>query len=106
MRVRVLFFGMLKEMVGKSTDTIDLPDDASVADILQRYESQIPRLKAVLPSLALAVNQQYASPGTKLKSGDEVAMLPPVSGGTDSPPREGSPKPSESLRRCASIVRH
>ena len=106
MRVRVLFFGMLKEMVGKSTDTIDLPDDASVADILQRYESQIPRLKAVRPSLALAVNQQYASPCTKLKSGDEVAMLPPVSGGTDSPPCEGFPKPSESLPRCASIVRH
>ncbi len=88
MRVRVLFFGMLKEMVGKSADTIDLPDGASVADILNQYGSQIPRLQAVLPSLALAVNQQYASPGTKLKSDDEVAMLPPVSGGSDSPASE------------------
>ncbi len=75
MRVRVLFFGMLKEMVGKSADIIDLPDGASVADILNQYGSQIPRLKAVLPSLALAVNQQYASPGTKLRADDEVAML-------------------------------
>jgi molybdopterin converting factor subunit 1 len=85
MRVRVLFFGMLKEIVGKSADTIELPQGASVADILQQYGSQNPRLKAVLPSLALAVNQQYASPGTKLESDDEVAMLPPVSGGSDSP---------------------
>ena len=85
MRVRVLFFGMLKEMVGKSAETIDLPEGACVADILKQYESQIPRLKAALPSLALAVNQQYAGPGTKLKSDDEVAMLPPVSGGSGSP---------------------
>ena len=88
MRVRVLFFGMLKEMVGKSADMIDLPEGATVADILNQYGSQIPRLKAVLPSLALAVNQQYASPGTKLQPDDEVAMLPPVSGGSDSPARE------------------
>jgi molybdopterin synthase catalytic subunit len=60
----------------------------------------------VLPSLALAVNQQYANPGTKLNSDDEVAMLPPVSGGTDSPPRAESIKPCESLRPRASIVRH
>jgi molybdopterin synthase catalytic subunit len=76
---------MLKEMIGKSADTIDLPEGASVADILKQYGSQIPRLQAVLPSLALAVNQQYASPGTKLKPDDEVAMLPPVSGGSGSP---------------------
>jgi molybdopterin converting factor subunit 1 len=85
MRVRVLFFGMLKEMVGKSADTIDLPEGASVADILRQYGSQSPRLQAMLPSLALAVNQQYASPATKLQSDDEVAMLPPVSGGSESP---------------------
>src|ERR1039458_56665 len=81
MRVRVLFFGILKEMIGKSADLIDLPDGASVRDVLARYESQIPRLKESLPSLALAVNQQYAGPDTPLRPNDEVAMLPPVSGG-------------------------
>jgi molybdopterin converting factor subunit 1 len=110
MRVRVLFFGMLKEMVGKSADTIDLPDGASVADILKQYGSQIPRLQAVLPSLALAVNQQYASPGTKLKSNDEVAMLPPVSGGSDSPAREAARQAAAVSERSepkirASIIR-
>jgi molybdopterin converting factor subunit 1 len=82
MRVRVLFFGMLKDIVGKPSDVIELADGASVRDMLARYESQIPRLKESLPSLAVAVNQQYAGPDTQLKPEDEVALLPPVSGGT------------------------
>src|ERR1035438_7450530 len=81
MRVRVLFFGMLKDIVGKSADMIDLPDGASVRDALALYESQIPRLRELLPSFAVAVNQQYAGPDTKLEPDDELAMLPPVSGG-------------------------
>lgn len=81
MRVQILFFGMLKELAGRASDTIDLAEGASVADVLRYYESQIPRLKDVVASLALAVNQQYAGPDTKLNPGDEIALLPPVSGG-------------------------
>ena len=86
MRVRVLFFGILREMVGKPMDQIDLPEGASVRDAIACYESQIPRLKESLSSLALAVNQQYAGPDTKLSAGDEVAFLPPVSGGAREAP--------------------
>jgi MoaE-MoaD fusion protein len=82
MRVRVLFFGMLKDVAGKSSDSLDLPDGASLSDLLQHYETLAPRLERLLPSLAFAVNQQYAGPDTRLHSGDEVALLPPVSGGT------------------------
>jgi molybdopterin converting factor subunit 1 len=96
MRVRVLFFGVLKDIVGKSADAIDLPEGATVRDVLARCESQIPRLKELLPSLALAVNQQYAGPDTKLRTDDEVALLPPVSG--------GAPDPA-GCRRHAKIVR-
>ena len=81
MRVRVLFFGVLKDLTGKSADSIELPDGASLRDLLAHYENRIPDLKRSLPSLALAVNQQYSGPETVLKSGDEVALLPPVSGG-------------------------
>jgi molybdopterin synthase catalytic subunit len=112
MRVRVLFFGVLKEMAGKSMDLIDLPDGASVRDLLARYESQIPRLKESLPSLALAVNQQYAGPNTPLNPNDEVALLPPVSGGAPGPAGE-TPDASTALRagsqragrRRSSIIR-
>jgi MoaE-MoaD fusion protein len=96
MRVRVLFFGVLKDIVGKPADEIDLPDGSSVADVLRRYESQVPQLKQSLPSLAMAVNQQYGGPDTKLKANDEVALLPPVSG--------GAPELTE-RRRSATIVR-
>jgi molybdopterin synthase catalytic subunit len=85
MRVQVLFFGVLKEIVGKPVEVIDLPEGASLRDVLARYELQIPRLKELLPSLALAVNQQYSGPDTKLNEGDEVALLPPVSGGATEP---------------------
>jgi MoaE-MoaD fusion protein len=110
MRVRVLFFGMLKDFAGKASDSLDLPEGGLVRDVLSHYLSEIPRLKDSLASLAVAVNQEYAGPETVLKSGDEVALLPPVSGGSEG----GTPSPSASLRagsqpagrrRYASIVR-
>jgi molybdopterin synthase catalytic subunit len=82
MRVRVLFFGQLKDIAGKSNDSLDLPEGASVRDLLEVCAVQFPGIKASLPSLAVAVNQQYAGPETKLNNGDEIALLPPVSGGT------------------------
>jgi MoaE-MoaD fusion protein len=82
MRVRVLFFGMLKDLVGKSSDSLELPEGASVRDVLEHYLSRVPKLKTSLTSIAVAVNQQYASAETKLKNDDEVALLPPVSGGS------------------------
>jgi molybdopterin converting factor subunit 1 len=105
MRVRVLFFGILKEMVGKSVDLIDLPEGASVRDALARYESQIPRLKESLSSLALAVNQQYAGPDTKLSADDEVALLPPVSGGAPEAAGGTSAGQPEGRARYALIMR-
>lgn len=82
MRVHVLFFGMLRESAGKSSDEIELPPAASVRDVLRHYEGQIPQLRGVIASLAVAVNQHYAGPDTKLRADDEVALLPPVSGGS------------------------
>lgn len=82
MRVRVLFFGMLKDLAKKADDSVDLPDSSVVRDLLTHYEARIPRLAQSLPSVALAVNQEYASADTMLHEGDEVALLPPVSGGS------------------------
>lgn len=81
MRVQVLFFGMLREIAGKPADELELPEGASVRDVIRYYGSQIPRLEQCLASLAFAVNQHYAGPETKLNDHDEVALLPPVSGG-------------------------
>jgi molybdopterin converting factor subunit 1 len=82
MRVRVLFFGILNDLVGRSSDSLDLPDGALVRDVLAHYSSEVPRMKESLASLAVAVNQEYAGVETALKADDEVALLPPVSGGS------------------------
>jgi MoaE-MoaD fusion protein len=66
---------------------MDLPAGASVRDVLDRLASQSPAMKQAMPSLAVAVNQQYAEAETVLNDGDEVALLPPVSGGSTGPTR-------------------
>jgi molybdopterin synthase catalytic subunit len=80
MRVRVLFFGMLKELVGRPTDSLELPAGSAVSDVLDHY-SRVPRLLDLLPSVAISVNQEYASANLPLHENDEIALLPPVSGG-------------------------
>ncbi len=61
MQIRVLFFGILKDLSGKSSDSINLPEDATLGDVLSHYEEVIPRLKDAKLSLAMSVNQEYAS---------------------------------------------
>jgi MoaE-MoaD fusion protein len=81
MQVTVLFFGMLKDIMGQGSDSLNLPDDATLGDVLSHYEEGIPRLKEFGASMAMSVNQEYAGADAKLKPGDEIALLPPVSGG-------------------------
>ena len=83
MRVRVLLFGVLKDIFQRSEELLDLSSGATVSDLLDHYRERSPEKGKVLQSLALAVNQQYASPKDALHEGDEVALLPPVSGGAD-----------------------
>ena len=82
MEIRVLFFGMLKDLVGSSAESLTLPVGSVLADVLDHYASRVPRLQALSSSLAMSINQEYANRDTKLNAHDEVALLPPVSGGT------------------------
>jgi len=102
MRVRVLFFGMLKDLAGKSSETLELREGATVGDVLADCEAKIPRLKNAMASLAVAVNQQYAGVETVLRADDEVALLPPVSGGSEGGTPSGQPA---GRRRYSSIIR-
>jgi MoaE-MoaD fusion protein len=81
MQVHVLFFGMLKDVAGRATDLLNLPEGATLGDVLNHYEERIPGLKDFLPSIAMSVNREYAGPEMKLSANDEIALLPPVSGG-------------------------
>ena len=83
MQVRVLPFGVLKDWLGASASIMELPDGASVADLLESLTTSRPghSLSAVLRGIAVSVNAEYASAGHPLRDGDEVGLLPPVSGG-------------------------
>ena len=85
MRLRVLFFGMLKDLVGRPAEEIELPDPADVRSVFERYASLHPRLRELAPSIVAARNQEFADLATRLADGDEVAFLPPVSGGCADP---------------------
>lgn len=88
MRLRVLFFGILKDVVGRPADEIDVPPGAGLGDVFDRYASAHPRLREMASSIVAARNQEFADPATPLSDGDEVAFLPPVSGGSDPDPME------------------
>lgn len=86
MRVKLLCFGVLRELLGVATEEIDLPEGSSVADLLRILEQRTSNStmdEKVWHSLAVAVNREYSPAGTVLRDGDEVALLPPVSGGSN-----------------------
>jgi len=81
MQVRVLFFGRLKDIVGTKEESAELTEGARVEDLFARYGRRFPELAAFRASVVASVNQEFAEWRAPLASGDEVAFLPPVSGG-------------------------
>ena len=61
MRIRVLLFGVLKDIYERSSEELDLPTGATLADVLERYRQEAPEQRTLFPVLALSVNQQYAN---------------------------------------------
>jgi molybdopterin converting factor subunit 1 len=80
-RVKVLFFGRLKEIVGHAEDSVELPDGSPIEALFSHYGAHHPELARYRASLVASRNQEFAAWSTPLHSGDEVAFLPPVSGG-------------------------
>jgi molybdopterin synthase catalytic subunit len=101
MQVRILFFGMLKDLAGRGDEVLTLPEHSTLGDVFMHYEEISPRLGEFAGSIAISINQEFASPDSRLQEGDEVAFLPPVSGGLPDPESE-SPAPG---RRYDSIGR-
>jgi molybdopterin converting factor subunit 1 len=80
-RAKVLFFGRLKDLTGHTEDSVDLPDAATIEQLFALYAEKNPELAKFRPSVIASHNQEFAAWDTPLHSGDEVAFLPPVSGG-------------------------
>ena len=81
MHVTVRLFARLRELAGASELRQELPDGASAKTAWESLVRACPALAEYEPAISCAVNEEYARFSTPLKSGDEVAFLPPVSGG-------------------------
>lgn len=85
MLVRILPFGILKDWLGATS--LDVPEDATVRVLLDHLAAgRAPVPATIWASIAVSVNREYALPGQILREGDEIGLLPPVSGGTQSGP--------------------
>lgn len=81
MTIKVLYFGILRELTGRQEEQLDVPAGTTAHDLLRSVRAAQRSTSTVWNVLALAVNREYATQGTVLEDGDEVALLPPVSGG-------------------------
>ncbi len=81
MQVRVIYFGMLREIAGREREVVDLPDPATVGELYAQLQQRAPKLRDFRAAIALAVNCEYADGSAALHDGDEIALIPPVSGG-------------------------
>jgi MoaE-MoaD fusion protein len=84
MRVKVLFFGMLKDVVGRTEEEIEVPGSGRLDGIFDHYAERFPRIREMARSIVLAQNHEFADLSAVVKEGDEIAFLPPVSGGAGS----------------------
>ena len=81
MRVNVIYCGLLKDLCGAEGQEVYLAEGDRVGDLLALVREKYSPESKVWKALAVAVNDEYAGVRTALKDGDEVALLPPVSGG-------------------------
>ncbi|MDQ6759826.1 MAG: molybdenum cofactor biosynthesis protein MoaE [Acidobacteriota bacterium] len=82
MHAKVLFFGLLKDIVGRSEDRVEIATEQPLGELFDRYAGQFPRLREMSASIVLACNHEFCERTAIVRDGDEVAFLPPVSGGT------------------------
>jgi molybdopterin synthase catalytic subunit len=83
MQVRVVYLGMLRDLAGCEAEIVDIPEGSRLHDLYRDLQQRIPELVSFRKSIALALNQEYSSGITELHPNDEVALIPPVSGGAE-----------------------
>lgn len=81
LRVKVLFFGRVRELTGIAEEAVEIPEGATLSDLFDRYAACFPQLAAFRASLVASRNQELAPWDTRLSTEDDIAFLPPVSGG-------------------------
>ncbi len=104
MRVRVLYMGMLKDLAGREQELVEVAEGSHLRDLYRDLQERVPALKDFQKSIALALNYEYSAGSADLHENDEVALIPPVSGGaTDDISTAEHPAPL--ISKHASLVR-
>jgi molybdopterin converting factor subunit 1 len=80
-KVKVRLFAALHELLGQREVTLDLSEGATIDDLRDRLVEEHPIVRTLLPTLVWAVNEEYVPSEHRLRDGDEVALIPPISGG-------------------------
>ncbi|MEE8311173.1 MAG: molybdopterin converting factor subunit 1 [Candidatus Binatia bacterium] len=81
MRLTVLYFGIVRERLGLGEETVEVEGGATVARLMSRLTELHPDLADGVESVRVAVNRDYVDSSRVLSDNDEVAVIPPVSGG-------------------------
>jgi molybdopterin converting factor small subunit len=81
MTIKLLYFAALRDVFGRGEEFLELPAESTLAELGERLALRTPGLRPHLASLAWGLNLEFAGPQSKIQDGDEVALLPPVSGG-------------------------
>jgi molybdopterin converting factor subunit 1 len=81
MRVSVRLFAVLRDRAGVSELVLEVSEGATVADVAEVLSTRFPGIRDHARHVAYAVNREYVPAGTTLEDGDELAVIPPVSGG-------------------------
>ncbi len=81
--IEVKFLGPAKDMAGAEATTLTLADNAQLDELRAALTARFPQISAALPTVRFAVNQEFVVGDLALKDGDEVAVIPPVSGGEE-----------------------
>ncbi|HET7436162.1 MAG TPA: molybdopterin converting factor subunit 1 [Thermoanaerobaculia bacterium] len=81
MKVRLLLFAVLRDIIGRAEDELALDDGATARDVWQSLRARHPELRGYAEPPMTAINESYAAPDTRLREGDELAFIPPVAGG-------------------------
>jgi molybdopterin synthase catalytic subunit len=102
--VEIRFFAIIREIVGRSAERRQLTEGATAGDVFDELTREYPRLERMRPVTMMMVNKAYVTPAHELHDGDELALIPPVSGGA--PPRFSVQSEVLDPRLTESLVSH
>ena len=83
LKLQISFFALYRERAGRSRMPLELAPGATVSDMVAEIRRLFPGLAPPTVNIVVAVNAEYAEPDTELRDGDDIALIPPVSGGQD-----------------------